>query len=57
MKNKILFLFIGVIGLVLLSLLLSSWLSIFQDSKTFVYLTFDDGPLNGSQHVNDIVLS
>ena len=57
MKNKILFLFSGVIGLVLLSLLVSIWLSTFQDSKTFVYLTFDDGPLNGSQHVNDIVLS
>lgn len=57
MKSKTPLLFIGAIGLVLISLLLTSWLTTVPGSKTFVYLTFDDGPLNGSQHINDVVLS
>jgi hypothetical protein len=36
---------------------LSSWLSAHHNSNIFIYLTFDDGPLNGSQHINDVVLS
>lgn len=25
-------------------------------NKCYIYLTFDDGPLNGSENINDIIL-
>lgn len=28
-----------------------------QNNKKYIYLTFDDGPLNGSQRINDAILS
>lgn len=28
-----------------------------QNNKKYIYLTFDDGPLNGSQRINDTILS
>jgi len=28
-----------------------------QNNKKYIYLTFDDGPLNGSQILNDAILS
>lgn len=27
-----------------------------QDNYKYIYLTFDDGPLNGSQRIDDVIL-
>lgn len=53
--NK-LFPFLTGILLMLNNLLYSQKIIPSSNSKCYIYLTFDDGPLNGSENINDIIL-
>lgn len=43
----------SILVVLILSVLFSK---VFSQNKCYIYLTFDDGPLNGSQNINDIIL-
>jgi peptidoglycan/xylan/chitin deacetylase (PgdA/CDA1 family) len=53
--NK-LFPFLTGILLILSNFLYSQKINSSSNSKCYIYLTFDDGPLNGSENINDIIL-
>lgn len=51
-----LFPFLTGILLILSNFLYSQKINSSSNSKCYIYLTFDDGPLNGSENINDIIL-
>lgn len=51
-----LFPFLTGILLILSNFLYSQKINPSSNSKCYIYLTFDDGPLNGSENINDIIL-
>lgn len=40
----------------LVFLILIFFTKVYSQNKCYIYLTFDDGPLNGSENINDIIL-
>lgn len=43
----------SILAVLILSVLFSN---VYSQNKCYIYLTFDDGPLNGSENINDIIL-
>lgn len=43
----------SILAVLILSALFSA---VYSQNKCYIYLTFDDGPLNGSENINDIIL-